>query len=44
MRSKTDGEWAVGEDAKSSVTESKGAVLEDKGNAGVKVVVDRQVG
>jgi hypothetical protein len=46
MRSKTDGEWAVGDvDAKSSVTESKGGVLEsDKANQGVKVVVDRQVG
>jgi hypothetical protein len=46
MRSKTDGEWAVGDpDAKSSVTESKGQILEsDKANQGVKVVVDRQVG
>jgi hypothetical protein len=44
MRSKTDGEWAVGDpDAKSSVTESKGAVVESD-KAGVKVVVDRQVG
>jgi hypothetical protein len=44
LHSKTEGEWP--EDGKSSVTESKGAVLGDdsNGNIGVRITVDREVG
>ncbi|TFK74783.1 hypothetical protein BDN72DRAFT_955454 [Pluteus cervinus] len=49
IRSKPDGEWGMADpDGKSSVTESKGGILESdqhkNGNVGVKITIDREVG